>query len=143
MWANKSYMSDSTTDHLYPGINRLNYFLAHLGIVAVSIVSAIYFGPGSPVFKILALLIMIASFVLDVMRLRNIGVSQWFAMLRLIPYISLLFAIGLQSAQTGWVESKRLDRAGMIIAAVHVALIALVIYIIFWGKMSIAYFGSA
>ena len=132
-------MSDETPDHIYPGIGRLNYFLARLGMGAAVIVSVIYFGPDSSVMKIVGLAMMIGGFVLDVIRLRNIGVSQWFAMLRLVPYISILFGIGLQSAQTGWIENRRLDRTGIIIAAVQFALVALVIYLISRARSSIAF----
>ena len=135
----KRIMSDENIDHIYPGIGRLNYFLAHLGMGAAVIISVIYFGPGSSVVKIAGLAAMIGGFVLDVMRLRNIGVSQWFAMLRLVPYVSILFGIGVQSAQTGWIENRRLDRTGILIAAVHFALIAFVIFMIFRAKMSMAY----
>ena len=129
-------MSDETLDHVYPGIGRLNFFLAKLGMIAVSVVLVIYFGPDSDAMKIVGIVTMISGFVLDVMRLRNIGVSQWFAMLGLVPYAGTLLAIGLQSAQTGWIESRRLDRPGIIIAAVHFALIAFLIYMIFWANVS-------
>ena len=129
-------MSDETLDHVYPGIGRLYFFLAKLVMIAASVVLVIYFGPDSDAMKIVGIVTMIAGFVLDVMRLRNIGESQWFAMLGLVPYAGTLLAIGLQSAQTGWIESRRLDRPGIIIAAVHFALIAFLIYMIFCANVS-------
>ena len=131
-------MSEETLDHVYPGIGRLYFFLAKIGMMAAMIVSVIYFGPESQVTRMVGLGVMIGGFVADVMRLRNIGVSQWFAMLRFVPYVSILFAIGLQSAQTGWIESRRLDRDGIVIAAAHLALIAIVIFLIVGGKISLA-----
>lgn len=131
-----SIMSDETFDHLYPGIGRFYFFLAKVGMIASIVVSAIYFGPESSVTKVAGLIVMIAGFVLDVMLLRNIGVSQWFAMFRFIPYAGTLLEIGLQSAQTGWIESRRLDRAGILIVAADLALIAFVIYMIFWARIS-------
>lgn len=127
-------MSDETLDHVYPGIGRLNYFLARVGLAVAMVGLVIYFGPGSSVVKVAGLVVMVAGFVLDVMRLRNIGVSQWFAMLRLVPYAGTLLAIGMQSAQTGWIESRRLDRAGFVIVGVHLALIAFFIYMLFWAQ---------
>lgn len=132
-------MSDETLDHVYPGIGRLYFFLAKIGLMAAMIFCVINFDPDSPVTRIVALGVSIGGFVLDVMRLRNIGVSQWFAMLRFVPYLNLLFMIGLQSAQTGWIESRRLDRDGIVIAAAHFVLVALVIYMIFWAKISMAF----
>lgn len=81
--------------------------------------------------------IAIASTILDVMRLRNIGVSQWFVFLRFVPYVGLLLSIGLQSAQTGWADTKRLDRAGWAIVATHAAIIGVIIYLIYRTNINI------
>ncbi len=132
-------MSDETVDHIYPGIRRLHFFLAKIGLMAAMIFCVVYLGPESPVLRYAALGASIGGFVLDVMRLRNIGVSQWFVFLRFVPYLNILFQIGLQSAQTGWTETRRLDRDGIAIAAAHFVLVALVIYMIFRAKISIAF----
>lgn len=71
------------------------------------------------------------------MRLRNIGVSQWFVFLRFVPYVGLLLSIGLQSAQTGWADTKRLDRAGWAIVATHAAIIGVIIYLIYRTNINI------
>ncbi len=133
-------MSDETLEHIYPGIGRLNYFLAQVGMGVAMAVLVINLGPESPVVRLAGLGLMIAGFVLDVMRLRNIGVSQWFAMLRLVPYAGSLLTIGLQCAQTGWIESRRLDRAGMIIFGVYAAFFAFLIFVILWAGGSIELF---
>lgn len=124
-------MSDDRLDHIYPGIDRLYYFLGKVAMILVSVFTVIYFGPESGVFRMVSLGLMIGGVVLDVMRLRNIGVSQWFAFLRFVPYGSILLEIGLQSAQTGWVDSKRLDRVGMAIAGLYLALIIFFLFLIF------------
>src|SRR3954454_1789308 len=120
----------SGLDEVYPGVGRLNYFLGKIAIVASVVFVVTVFGPGSGVTRVFGLLVSIASFVLDVMRLRNIGVSQWFAMLRFIPYVNLIFMIGLISAQGGWTETRRLDRSGKTIAAFIFALAALMFFMI-------------
>ena len=51
-------MSDETLDHVYPGIGRLNFFLAKLGMIAVSVVLVIYFGPDSEAVKIVGIVIV-------------------------------------------------------------------------------------
>jgi len=129
-------MSDATLNSDYPGVGRLGFFLSKLGIVVASICSTIYFGPGSAVVRVVSLLVLVAGFILDVMRLRNIGVSQWFALLRLLPYLNLILAIGLLCAQTGWIETRRLDREGIIIASICGALVVIMIVAFLSVRMS-------
>jgi uncharacterized membrane protein YhaH (DUF805 family) len=122
-------MRDDTLESVHPGIGRLYYFLARVMLILAIVFSVAFFGPDSAAFSIISLGAMIAGIVLDVMRLRNIGVSQWFVFLRYIPFVSLLFWIGLQSAPAGWSESRQLDRAGWAILGVHAALIVLIIFL--------------
>lgn len=127
----------------YPGVDRLYYFLGRIAMVLAMVFAFIFFGPESSLIKPLGLVISIAAVILDVMRLRNIGVSQWLVFLRFIPYVGLLLSIGLQSAQGGWAESKRLDRAGLAILATHAVIIAVVLYLIYRTGMNIEIFGIA
>jgi hypothetical protein len=127
-------MSDEILESGYPGVGRLYYFLGRVMLVIVTIFSAMYFGPGSTVFRVVTLATMIAGAVLDVMRLKNIGVTTWLLFIKYLPYGALALSIGLQTAQTGWVETKRLDRAGWAILGTHAALIALIIYLINRGQ---------
>src|SRR6476469_2342212 len=105
-------MSESELDETYPGIDRLHYFLAKIGMIAAVVFAVTLFGPQSPVMKFLGLALMLAGVILDVMRLRNIGISQWFAFIRFLPFGNTVLDIGLQCAQPGWAETRRLDRAG-------------------------------
>jgi hypothetical protein len=50
--------------------------------------------------------------------------------IKYLPYGALALSIGLQTAQTGWIETKRLDRSGWAILATHAAIIELMIYLI-------------
>ncbi|MEQ1763656.1 MAG: hypothetical protein ABL984_10970 [Pyrinomonadaceae bacterium] len=134
-------MSDELLENHYPGIGRLYYFLSRIGMILVMVFAITFFGPESGTIGPISLLISVASVVLDVMRLRNIGLSQWFVFLRFIPYVGLLLSIGLQTAQGGWADSKRLDRAGLAILATHAAIIGLVIYLLFRTNLDI--FGIA
>lgn len=120
-----------------PGVGRLYYFLARLILIAAMIFAVFYFGPASVAFKLLSFGTMAAGVVLDVMRLRNIGASQWLVFLRFLPYMGLALSIALQSAQSGWNETKRLDRAGWAIFGVHMMLIALVIYIAYRSRVTV------
>ncbi|MGD9561145.1 MAG: hypothetical protein AB7F88_02885 [Pyrinomonadaceae bacterium] len=123
-------MSDETLESGYPGVGRLYYFLGRVMLVIVTIFAVVYFGPESRVFGIVTLATMVAGAVLDVMRLRNIGVTTWLLFIKYLPYGALALSIGLQTAQTGWVETKRLDRSGWAILGTHAAIIALIFYLI-------------
>lgn len=121
-------MEGSRLGDEYPGIGRLHYFLAQIGMIAVAIFVVTTFGPESTAVSIMTVALLVGSFVLDVMRLRNIGVSQWFAFLRYLPFGRLLLGFGLLSAQTGWVETKRFDRAGVSILIVEAMLVGLMLF---------------
>ena len=113
-----------------PGIDRLNYFLSLIAIGFAATASVVLFGPGSSITKVIGLILTVIGFILDVMRLRNIGVSQWFAMLRLLPFVNLLLSIGLLSAQAGWAQTQRLDRSGRTIAS-FLVILYLTIFVLF------------
>jgi hypothetical protein len=123
-------MSDETLESGYPGVGRLYYFLGRVMLVIVTVFSAVYFGPGSTTFRVVTLATMVAGAVLDVLRLQNIGVTTWLLFVKYLPYGALALSIGLQTAQTGWIETKRLDRPGWAILGTHAAIIALIIYLI-------------
>ncbi len=124
-------MSESGHGHAYPGIGRLHYFLAHIGMIAAVVFVVTVFGPESRVTTIIGLVLMVASFVLDVMRLKNIGLSQWFAFLRYVPFGRTLLGFGLLCAQTGWIETRRLDSAGKSILVAELVLLALILFMFF------------
>ena len=132
-------MSESGHEHEYPGIGRLHYFLAHIGMIAAVVFVVTVFGPESRVMSITGLVLMVASFVLDVMRLKNIGLSQWFAFLRYVPFGSTLLGFGLLCAQTGWIETRRLDSAGKSILFAELVLLALILFLFF--RTGITVFG--
>ena len=123
-------MCDETLESGYPGIGRLYYFLGRVMLIIVTVFSVVYFGPESRVFQVVTLVTMIAGAVLDVMRLKNIGVTTWLLFIKYLPYGALGLSIYLQSAQAGWNETKRFDRPGLAILGTHAAIIALIIYLI-------------
>ena len=122
------------------GINRLQYFLGKVGMIAAAIFVVTVFGPDSPMMRVMGLLLMVASVVLDVMRLRNIGLSQWFAFIRFLPFGNLILDIGLQSAQPGWAETKELDSAGKQILVFELVLLAMVLFMAFRMQMFTPFF---
>ena len=47
-------MSDADSIYKYPGIDRQQYFLGKIGMIAVAIFVVIVFGPSSPLIRPLA-----------------------------------------------------------------------------------------
>ena len=128
-------MSDADAIYKYPGIDRQQYFLGKIGMIAVAIFVVIVFGPSSPLIRVMGLLMLVATVVLDVLRLQNMGVSQWFAFIRFLPFGNLVLDIGLQSAQTGWVETKQLDDTGKRILMVNLVLLGIMIFMAWRAKV--------
>ena len=130
-------MNDSRLEHEYPGVGRLHYFLGNVGMVAAAVFVVMVFGPESAVMSVTALVLMVVSLILDVLRLRNIGVSQWFVFLRYVPFGKTLLGFGLLSAQTGWIETRRLDSAGKSILIALLVVLALIIFMYFRMGVSV------
>ena len=130
-------MADEVLERDYPGIGRLHYFLAQVGMIAAVVFVVTTFGPDSLAMRVTAIAIMLASFFVDVLRLRNIGLSQWFAFLRYVPFGKLILGVGLLCAQTGWVETKKLDKAGLTIFVFEIGLILMMLFLAFRTRIDI------
>ena len=129
-------MDEFGLDDNYPGIDRLQYFLGKAGMIAAVVFTVTVFGPESPVMKVVSLVVMVAGVVLDVMRLRNIGVSQWLIFLRFLPFGGLILDLGLVTAQTGWAKERLLDRAGKTILVFCLVLFAMMLFM--WFRVGMA-----
>ena len=129
-------MDEFGLDDNYPGIDRLQYFLGKAGMIAAVVFTVTVFGPESPVMKVVSLVVMVAGVVLDVMRLRNIGVSQWLIFLRFLPFGGLILDLGLVTAQTGWAKERQLDRAGKTVLIFCLVLLAMMLFVWFRAGMA-------
>ncbi|HTH36899.1 MAG TPA: hypothetical protein VL572_02995 [Pyrinomonadaceae bacterium] len=129
-------MDEFGLDDNYPGIDRLQYFLGKAGMIAAVVFTVTVFGPESPVMKVVSLVVMVAGVVLDVMRLRNIGVSQWLIFLRFLPFGGLILDLGLVTAQTGWAKERQLDPAGKTILVFCLVLFAMMLFM--WFRVGMA-----
>jgi uncharacterized membrane protein YhaH (DUF805 family) len=129
-------MDEFGLDDNYPGIDRLQYFLGKAGMIAAVVFTVTVFGPESPVMKVVSLAVMVGGVVLDVMRLRNIGVSQWLVFLRFLPFGGLILDFGLVTAQTGWAKERQLDRAGKTILIFCLVLLAMMLFM--WFRVGMA-----
>jgi hypothetical protein len=119
----------------YPGIDRQQYFFGKIGMIVVAVVAVMVFGPDSPIVGVLGIVLTIASLVLDVQRLKNIGVSMWLALIRFLPFGNLILDIGLQSAQTGWSETRELDQTGKRILIFNLVLVAILLLLAWNSRM--------
>jgi hypothetical protein len=122
-------MAEEVLDGEYPGIGRLHYFLAQIVMIAAVIFVVSAFGPDSQVVRFTSLGVMIASVIVDTLRLRNMGVSQWLVFVRYLPFGGMLLSIALTSAQTGWNETRKLDSAGKSILTVELILFAMMMFL--------------
>ena len=129
-------MDEFGLDDNYPGIDRLQYFLGKAGMIAAVVFTVTVFGPESPVMKVVSLAVMIGGVVLDVMRLRNIGVTQWLVFLRFLPFGGLILDLGLVTAQTGWAKQRQLDRAGKTVLIFCLVLLAMMLFVWFRAGMA-------
>src|SRR4030095_4312041 len=133
-------MDEFGLDDNYPGIDRVQYFLGKAGMIAAVVFSVTVFGPESPVMKVVSLAVMVGGVVLDVMRLRDIGVSQWLIFLRFLPFGGLILDLGLITAQTGWAKERELDRAGKTILIFCLILLAMMLFMWFRFRMAVPFY---
>lgn len=119
-------MQDPTQTDTYPGINRLQFFLITLAVGFAYGFTFGFAGPESTATSIVSLFLIVGCLFANVARLRNIGASQWWALLAFVPVVNLLFGVLVQSAQSGWSETRRLDRTGKIIAGLLAAFYVLI-----------------
>src|SRR4029450_10430361 len=133
-------MDECGLDDSFPGIDRLQYFLGRAGIIAAVVFTVTVFGPESPVMKVVSLVVMVGGVVLGVLRLRNIGVSQWLVFLRFLPFGGLILDLGLVTAQTGWAKERQLDRAGKTILIFCLILLAMMLFMWFRFRMAVPFY---
>lgn len=112
------------------GVSRMAYFSVRVALAGFMIAMILSVGPENPFIGYTSLALMIVGVILDVLRLRNIGASQWLMFVRFVPWLGLLLSVYLQSAQTDWIETKRFDRSGLIIIGIHAAIVGVLFYLL-------------
>ena len=123
-------MSKVCVDQEHRGTKRLHFFLGKVGLFALWTAGIVFLGPESPWLRAIGLVLSYVSFWLEVMRLRNAGLSRWWTVLRFVPYANVLYLIFLQSAPANWAMSRRFDRTGKTLLIFQLALLALIILMI-------------
>lgn len=121
-------MHESSLIKNYPGIDRLLYFFMTFGVGIVSGFANVITGnPNSPLASTVALIGLFIVMAANILRLSNIGMSQWWALLVFVPFANIWLGFRCQTAQTGWIETRRLDRTGVRIAVIYVCVFVLLV----------------
>ena len=133
-------MSESWIEQRRPGVGRLDYFLGKVAIGVAMAFAATHLDPEGWPLWVIGMVLSYANFAIEVGRLRSIGLSRWWAMLRFVPYVNLLYMIFLQSAPAGWAESRRMDRAGRTLLVFQTAMLVLLILTMLRMGLAVPYF---
>ncbi len=110
----------------WPGIRRLPYFFASMGIYVVLLfVDSPPEEEMSTLSAILALVGLAGIFVLGVQRFRNQGASGWWVLGFLVPFLNLYVGLRALAYPEGYAVDQKLDRAGKIICVVYLGVFVL------------------
>ena len=113
----------------YGGIGRLAYVgcLVALGLIQALLSAAT---PTVEGYSALAFVFAVLQFVPVVFRLKNIGMTGWWAILMLVPLANLVIGGYCLACPEGYQDSKELDTAGRVIVAVIVGLLVLAVLVL-------------
>jgi uncharacterized membrane protein YhaH (DUF805 family) len=108
----------------YGGIGRLGYWLGCFAMLAIYVVFRLADrGAGELGFAIVINFVL--SFVLVVSRLRNIGMSSWWALLLLVPCAGIFVGVPCAICPEGYQDTKKLDTAGRVLAGIFIAFLVI------------------
>ncbi|TDU66530.1 uncharacterized membrane protein YhaH (DUF805 family) [Prosthecobacter fusiformis] len=111
----------------YGGIGRLAYFgTSFLVGVFNAIASAALKDSVAGTLVALAFII-VASLVIVYQRLKNIGMNPWWCLLSIVPIANFFIAFRCLAFQEGYVETGKMDKAGVIVAWIFGILMALML----------------
>ena len=123
---------------VYGGIGRLAYF--GYSVLNSFVTNAISFAVGAAGIAeaviVIALLSLVASVIIAVQRLKNLGYSGWWVLGLIVPILNILVAIRLLAAPAGYADHKTLDGPGKIIVGIIIGLFLLVIGIFVIAAMA-------
>ncbi len=113
----------------YGGIGRIVYWLGMFGVnVLIIVLIVIFIATGERGLLLLAALIVIPlTFFLIVTRLHNIGMSGSWSLLMLVPIAGLFVHFRCLVYPEGYQDTKKLDTAGKVLAAIVIASLVFVV----------------
>jgi hypothetical protein len=104
------------------GIRRLSCFWIFLGLGIFHTL----FNSSDPTG--IAMLMVALGYVLAAYsRLKNIGMNPWWCLLMIVPFANLIVVIRCLAFQENYQNSKKLDKAGKIIASIVIGIIGLLL----------------
>lgn len=122
-------MLETPLVNIYSGIGRLYYFLGFLAVGFVSSFSKTGMR-GSQGSGVASLFVIVIALVLVVQRLKNIGMSPWWALLIFVPIGNIWLGFRCITAQEGYIETRRLDSTGRVIAGLVIGFWVLVLVLV-------------
>jgi uncharacterized membrane protein YhaH (DUF805 family) len=117
----------ATDEPGYPGFGRLEYFLWHIGLGAVSYVLLVLVGTNmggsahfdeavwGPMILTIVLGTGVGSLYLGVQRVRNLGMSGWAILWHFVPFVILWISWRMFACPPGYDDHRQLDFAGKIL----------------------------
>ena len=111
----------------YGGLGRLGYWIGSVLCLGGSILFSAAGGGGALIGSVLVLVVLT---VIMFQRLKNIGWNGWLALLGLIPVVNLAVSIPSAICPEGFAATRKLDRAGKILAGMLVVSIVLLVFAI-------------
>lgn len=113
--------TDYNTDTDYPGLRRLPYFLYSAGVNIVYAIALFAIGTAAgaesagAIGTVLIIAVLIASMVLVIKRLQNLGSSGWWAIGMFVPLLNFWIGIKTMAFPEGYDDHRTLDTAAKII----------------------------
>ncbi len=100
----------------FGGINRLQYLgiIFVLGLVFGIAIAAV--GNAEPALAGIQVLYFVLLIVVVYYRLQNIGMSGWWLLGFIVPFLNLYVALSCLICQRGYRAAKKLDTAGRVLA---------------------------
>jgi len=111
----------------YPGIRRLGYFLGMMGLATLNVLLTPESRFGNQPSAVIGFIILGIALTLVVERLRNIGMSGWWALLSLVPIANIWIGFKCLIAQEGYNDAKELDSTGKLLNAIVVVCLVLML----------------
>ncbi|MFN0129262.1 MAG: hypothetical protein ACKV19_21545 [Verrucomicrobiales bacterium] len=119
-----------TTNRRYGGLRRVPYLALAIGLAVLQNVLVMVFTAQLDSVGVLWGII-IASSLLSLApvyyRLKNIGMNPWWCLGALVPILNIFVGFRCLLCQEGYVETRKLDRAGRIMVWIILALMVLVV----------------
>jgi uncharacterized membrane protein YhaH (DUF805 family) len=113
----------------YGGLRRLPYFLISFGVGIVNnLIQFFALQQGVAILALICTLVgLVATVVLGVQRLKNLGYSGLWVLGLIVPLLNILVALRCLAAPEGYADHKTLDTPGKVIVGLILGLFVILI----------------